>query len=89
MNQLCVYMKDQASSAINDSTKRVQEILVKFLEKNYGSTTVYIFDNPKEIVVCLYKSAPHVIRLYFEFSCFNPSFNLIVRQSSKLSGKMK
>ena len=51
VNQLCICMKEHAISAINDSTKRVQEILIKFLEKNYGSTTVLIFDSPKEIVV--------------------------------------
>ena len=52
VNQLCVCMREHAVSNVNDSTKRVQETLVKFLEKNYGSTTVHIFDSPKEIVVC-------------------------------------
>ena len=63
VNQLCVCMKDQALSAISDSTKRVQEILTKFLEKNYGSTTVSIFDSPKEIVVCCTKCVFRVITL--------------------------
>ena len=67
VNQSCIYMKDQALSAINDSTKRVHEILVKFLEKNYGFTTVSIFDNPKEIVVCFVKV--HLISL--DYSTLN------------------
>lgn len=53
VNQLCACVKEHAVTAINDSTKKVQEILVKFLDKNYGSTAISIFDNPREIVVCL------------------------------------
>lgn len=52
VNQLCACVKEYAESTINDSKKRIQEALVKFLNKSYGSTASFIFDSPKEIVVC-------------------------------------
>ena len=73
VNQLCASMKEHAVSAINDSVKRVKEILIKFLEKNYGSTTVLIFDSPKEIVVCFTQ-----LYLYLMSSLFNYTANLVV-----------
>ena len=53
VNQLCVCAKEHAESTINDSKKKVQEALTKFLNRSYGSTTNLVFESPKEILVCL------------------------------------
>ena len=57
VNQLCACVKEHAESTVNDSKKKVQEALTKFLNKTYGSTASLIFDSPGEIVVCLW--LPH------------------------------
>jgi hypothetical protein len=52
VNQLCACVKEHAESTVNDSKKKVQESVIKFLNKSYGSTASLMFDSPKEIVVC-------------------------------------
>ena len=53
VNHLCACMKEHAESTFIDSKKKVQEVLTKFLNRSYGSTTKDIFDSTREIVVCL------------------------------------
>lgn len=90
VNQLCACAKEHAESTINDSKKKVQEALIKFLNKSYGSTANLIFDSPREILVFLLL---HIIlsrtNCTLKFSSSNHYFNLTVRQSSKPSGRMK
>lgn len=54
VNQLCACVKEHAESTFTDSKKKVQEVLIKFLNRSYGSTANEIFDSTREIVVCLY-----------------------------------
>ena len=52
--QLSSCVKEHAELTVNDSTKKVQEVLVKFLDRNYGSTAGFVFDSPKEMMVRLH-----------------------------------
>lgn len=92
VDHLCACVKEHAESTFTDSKKKVQEVLTKFLNRSYGSTTNLIFDSTREVVVRLYVthiSIPIYLNLPLNFSSFSLYFNLTVHQNCKPNGKMK
>lgn len=51
VDQLSTRTQEHAEGVIGNSTKKLYEFLVKFMNRNYGSTAGFIFDGPKEMKV--------------------------------------